>query len=410
MNWKSVLSDVGSGVRSKKEDLNITWPKIILSIGFLAAVIGALVSTETLATINKNIAKAEEEARPAEVAIVKIITPDCRYCFNVDLAVNDFKKQNVKVVEEKTLIYGSPEAEASIRQFSIQRIPTYIVSGEITKSNIESFVKSTGEVRGAAEDTSPSNAFVFTKVTPVYIDTESNQEMGKVTATILSDPSCTQCLDPKLTIEGFKKSGIKIVDEKEIVWNSSEGRKIIDQFKITKLPTFILSPEIDIYDNVRSNWANIGTIEQDKTYVARNLFFPYRDIEKGGILGLVDLVYLVDSSCGDCYKVDTVQKPILEQGYGVRFRSERTVDVLSEEGQRLTNRYKITKLPTILLSPDVAQYTNLQKIWNGVGTIEQDGWYVFREMQQLGGAVYKDLATNQTVGKTPAVSGTGGAQ
>jgi len=50
MNWKSVLSDVGSGVRSKKEDLNITWPKIILSIGFLAAVIGALVSTETLAT------------------------------------------------------------------------------------------------------------------------------------------------------------------------------------------------------------------------------------------------------------------------------------------------------------------------------------------------------------------------
>ena len=76
----------------------------------------------------------------------------------------------------------------------------------------------------------------------------------------------------------------------------------------------------------------------------------------------------------------------------------------------MTNRYKITKLPTILLSPDVAQYTNLQKIWNGVGTIEQDGWYVFREMQQLGGAVYKDLATNQTVGKTPAVSGTGGAQ
>ena len=410
MNWKSVISGVGSGVRSKKEDLNITWPKIILFIGLLAAVTGALVSTKTLESINKNIAKAEEEARPAEVAIVKIITPDCRDCFNVDLAVSDFKKQNIKVMEEKTLVYGSPEAEASIRQLSIKRIPTYIVSGEINKNNIESFVKNTGELRTSSEGASDSGTFVFTKVTPVFIDTESKQEMGKVTATILSDPSCAQCLDPKLTIESFKKSGIKIVEEKEIVWNSSAGRKIIDQFKITKLPTFILSSEIDLYDNVKSNWANIGTIEQDKTYVARNLFLPYRDLEKGRILGLVDLVYLIDSSCGDCYKVDVTQKPILEQGYGVRFRSEKTVDVLSEEGQGLTNRYKITKLPTILLSPDVDQYTNLQKIWKGVGTVEQDGWYVFREMQQLGGAVYKDLTTGQTVGKTPVVSGTGGGQ
>src|SRR3989344_7252515 len=402
MNWKSVLSGIGYRVESRKEDSNIPWTKIILIVAVLATVIGALAATKTLVTVNKNIAAAEEEARPANVSVIKIVTPDCQDCFSVDLAVDAFKRQNVKVEEEKTLVFGSPEADASVKQLSIKRIPTYIVSGEVNKSNLENFVKNNGEIT--------NDTFIFTKVTPVFIDTESKQEIGKVIATILTDPSCTQCVDPKLTLEGFKKSGIKIIDEREVVWNSVDGRKIIDQFKITKLPTFILSPEIDFYDNVKAGWANIGTIEQDKTYVARNLFFPYRDIEKGGILGLVDLVYLVDSSCGDCYKVDTVQKPILEQGYGVRFRSERTVDVLSEEGQRLTNRYKITKLPTILLSPDVAQYTNLQKIWNGVGTIEQDGWYVFREMQQLGGAVYKDLATNQTVGKTPAVSGTGGAQ
>ncbi|HCC42510.1 hypothetical protein A2473_02185 [candidate division WWE3 bacterium RIFOXYC2_FULL_42_13] len=402
MNWKSVVSGIGYRVESKKEDSNIPWTKIILVVSVLATVIGALAATKTLVTVNKNIAAAEEEARPANVSVIKIVTPDCQDCFSVDLAVDAFKRQNVKVEEEKTLVFGSPEADASVKQLSIKRIPTYIVSGEVNKSNLEGFVKNNGEIT--------NDTFVFTKVTPVFIDTESKQEIGKVIATILTDPSCTQCVDPKLTLEGFKKSGVKIIDEREVVWNSFDGRKIIDQFKITKLPTFILSPEIDFYDNVKAGWSNIGTIEQDRTYVARNLFFPYRDLEENRILGLVDLVYLIDSSCGDCYKVNVVQKPILEQGYGVRLRSERTVDVLSAEGQSLTNRYEITKLPTILMSPDVDVYTNLQNVWKSVGTIEQDGWYIFREMQQLGGAVYKDLTTGQTVGNIPPSSGPGESQ
>ena len=297
------------------------WPKIILIVTLSATVIGALVSTKTLATINKNIAAAKEAARPANVKIIKITTPNCQDCFNVDAAVNDFKKQNVKVEAEITLTFDSPEASASIKEFAIKRAPAYIVSGEVTKSNLEGFVKNNGEIK--------NNKFIFTKVTPVFVDTDSKQEIGKVVATILTDPSCTECINPKLTIDSFKKSGIKIVNQKEIVWNSSEGRRIINQYKITKLPTFILSSDIDFYDNVKSGWAKIGTVEQDKTYVARNLFLPYRDLEKNQILGLVDLIYLTDSSCSDCYKADAIQKPILKQGYGVGIRSEPTLNFFS---------------------------------------------------------------------------------
>lgn len=383
MNRKNVVSGIGS--------LNITWPKIILFITLLATVVGALVSTKTLVTVNKNIAAAKEAARPANVKIVKITAPNCRDCFNVETAVNDFKKQNVKIEEEKILNLDSPEASASIKQLTIKRVPTYIVSGEVTKNNLEGFVKNNGEIK--------DNNFVFTKVTPIFIDTENKQEMGKVIATIISDPLCSQCLDPELTIESFKKAGVKITDQKEVVWNSYEGQQVINQYKITKLPTFILSSDIDLYENVKSNWSNIGTVETDKTYVARNLFLPYRDLEKGQILGLVDLIYLTDSSCTDCYKAADVQKPILKQGYGVGIRSERTVDVSSVEGQNSTNKYKITKVPTIILSPDADLYPNLKNVWKSVGTVESDGWYVFREMKQLNEVVYKDLETNQIVGK-----------
>ena len=100
MNRKDVVSSIGSRVSSKKKKLNITWPKIILIVTLTATVIGALVSTKTLVAVNKNIAAAKEAARPANVKIVKISVPGCQDCFNIDAAVNDFKKQNVKVEDE----------------------------------------------------------------------------------------------------------------------------------------------------------------------------------------------------------------------------------------------------------------------------------------------------------------------
>ncbi len=411
MNKKDVLSSIGSEVVSKRKELNIPWPKIILTVTLIATVVGALVSTKTLTGINKNIAAAKEAARPANVKIVKITTPNCTDCFDVEIAVADFKKLNVKVEEEKTLAIDSPQASASIKQLAIKKVPTYLVTGEITKNNIGGFLKNNGEIRESVAGAIKNNTFVFTRVTPVFIDTGTGQEMGRVVATLITDPYCSKCTDPKTVIENFKKAGVKIKETRELTWNSYDAQNIISQYKITKAPTFIFSPEFNLYDSGKSTWQNFGTVESDKTYVARNLPLPYRDLTKGQIVGFVDIVYLTDSSCTECYKVSDTQKPILAQGYGVALSSERTVDVLSGEGQDLISKYKITKVPTVLLSPEADQYPNLKNAWKSVGTVESDGWYLFREMQQLRGVIYKDLTTNQIVGRaSPASAPTGAKQ
>ena len=369
----------------KDRELNVAWPKLILAITLLATVIGALVSTKTLVAINKNITAAKEAARPANVKIIKLTTPNCQDCFDVNTAVNNFKKQNVKVEEEKTLTFDSLEASAFIKQFAIKKVPTYFVTGEVTKNSLENFVKESGEVR--------DNTFIFTKLSPVFMDTETKQEMGRVIATLITDPFCSKCADVKSLVDYFKKTGVKVKEIREFTWNSYDGQGVINQYKITKVPAFIFSPEFDLYDNAKSTWQNFGTVENDKTYIARNLPLPYRDLDKGQIVGLVDLIYLTDSNCTDCYKVSETQKPILTQGYGVALNSERTVDVSSVEGQGLITKYKIISVPTVLMSPEADQYTNLKGVWKNVGTIESDGWYVFREMQQLRGVVYKDLTS-----------------
>lgn len=371
--------------------INMPWPKIFLLITLIATIGGAIFATKTLAGIDKNIAAAKEAARPANIKLTKITTPNCNDCFNLEEAVSAFKKQNVSIGEEKTLQFDSSEAQILIKQLGIKKLPTYIATGEVGKNNLEGFVKVSGEVR--------SETFVFTKVTPIFIDPDTKKEMGKVTATILTDNSCTQCTDPKLTVEQYKKVNVKITDQKEVAWNSAEGQQLINKYKITKVPTFILSSEIDLYEGVRSSWSKIGTVEQDKTYIARNLFLPYRDLEKGQILGLVDLVYLTDSTCSDCYKPSELHKNILTRGYGIKLASERTVEVYSGEGQGLISKYKITKVPTILLSSEADQYDSLKNAWKSVGNVETDGRYVFTNMEQMGNIVYKDLTSNKIVGR-----------
>lgn len=380
-------ADVPAPVSTR--EVNLQWPKIFLGVALAATVAGALFATKTLSGIEKNITASKEVQRPANVKITKITATSCSDCFNLEDAVGAFKKQNVSIGEEKTVTLDSSHGQELVKKLAIKRVPTYIVTGEVAKKNIEGFIKSNGEVK--------NDTFVFTKVTPIFIDPQTKKEMGKVTAIILTDPSCTQCVDPKLTIEAYKKAGIKVTDEKEVIWNSAEGQMLISQYKITKLPTFLLSSDIDLYDDVKTNWNHIGTVEQDKTYVARNLNLPYRDVDKGQIVGLVDLIYLSDATCTDCYKPQEVQKPILTRGFRVGFASERTVDSASSEGQGLISQYKITKVPTILLSPNADQYANLKNVWQSVGTVESDGWYVFREMARLGNITYKDLTSNQVI-------------
>ncbi len=382
--------------------VDIPWGKVFLWVALIATIGGALFATKTLSTINKNISVAKEAARPANIKITIITAPDCVDCFPVQSAVENFKKQNVSVDEETSISFDSDQAKSLMKDLGILRAPTYIVTGEVGKKNLEEFIKNNGEVK--------NNTFVFTKVPPVFLDPETKKEFGKVTATILTDASCPQCFNPKQVTDSYKKAGIKIADIKETPFNSAEGQGIISQYQIAKIPTVLFSRDIDYYDNAKNSWPQIGTIEQDKTYVVRNVPLPYRDLAKDLVVGLVDIVYLTDSTCGGCYDVVKTHRPIITQGLGVGLRSERIVDINSAAGESFVSKYKITKVPTILLSPEMDQYANVKSVWKSVGTVESDGWYAFRELQVLGGMVYKDLATNKIIQPAQSPSANGAEQ
>lgn len=218
----------------------------------------------------------------------------------------------------------------------------------------------------------------------------ANLEVTKILA-----QSCTDCFNVAQVENAIRQLNVK-TSEKTLDFASDEAKQLIAKYSIKKIPTMLITGEVEKAGI--SFWSQIGTSESDGTLVMR-FGAPYVDPSTGTEVGKAELVNIVDKTCDSCYNI-SIQENILKSGFGFAFSGIKTYDVNSSEGAKLVSLYNITKVPTILISPDAKYYEGLQQIWKSVGSIEKDGWYVFRNMQGLQGITYKDLSLNKTVNMT----------
>ena len=146
------------------------------------------------------------------------------------------------------------------------------------------------------------------------------------------------------------------------------------------------------YDDITENWQQVGTVENDGSYVLRAISPPYFDLNKNEVVGLVDVTYLSDKSCLDCYDVEIHRQILTDpRGIGVNINSEKKVDILDAGGKELVEKYSITKVPTVILSSDFSAYPFANDLGDFF-TLEDDGSYVFRNLEAIGNnIVYNDL-------------------
>ena len=138
---------------------------------------------------------------------------------------------------------------------------------------------------------------------------------------------------------------------------------------------------------------NFGTRESDGTLVFRSPYPPYFDLDSKKIIGGVSVTELVDATCTDCYNV-SMHQGLLKTKFAMRLTEISTFDVSSEDGKALISKYKITKVPTIVISNDALAYPNFDQIWEQVGSIESDGSLVFRAVEQITSGSYTDLSVS----------------
>lgn len=215
---------------------------------------------------------------------------------------------------------------------------------------------------------------------------------ANLTLTIINEPDCPDCFNVATLIEQLKKENAKIIEEKTVARFSAEGQQLIEKWKITKLPTIIISGEIEKNDKIKSNLQRLGEIK-DNEFILRQIGGPYVVAETGEVKGRVILTMLTDISCAECYDVARHQAIISQ--FGVYPQSE-IFNKDSVEGKKLIKKYAIRYLPTIIMTGDLAVYPQLKEVWKQVGVIAKDGAYVFKEGVKTMG-IYKDLATNKII-------------
>ena len=211
----------------------------------------------------------------------------------------------------------------------------------------------------------------------------------------LKDSECGKCNDLTPLINQIKGAGVKIYEEKIIEPNSNEGKELIKKYNIGFAPTIILSKEASAYDIIQQAWLQIGSKEIDGNYVLRLVNPPFINLTTNMLRGLVNIVYLTDKSCLECYDVNK-HKEILtnQQSFAINLEKEETFDISDVRGKELIAKYNITQVPTVILSEEINVYPSSQ-VLKQFFSVEKDGSYVFRTTQSVG--TYKDLTTNQVV-------------
>ncbi len=298
-------------------------------------------------------------------------------------------------ITKKVLTGNSSEAQSLISKYKITKLPVMLVSPSAANS---SEFESAWTGRLGTKET--DGMYVYRNVYPPYYDSSLGKSVGYVDAYHIVPTSCTNCSNTTEFTKFLVSDQVMMVlnSETMLSQNSSKAQEFILKYNITKLPTLLLNPDATYYPIINASWNTSGTFEKDGWLVYRNILPPYLDLATNKTFGLINVVELVDGSCTSCYNVTSYRKTLGTNFY-LQFANVTSYDINSTTGKSLVAKYNITSVPTFLFSEETKYYANLGSLWTQSGnTIESDGWFVFRTLDNLG-STYKNLTTgNITVG------------
>ncbi len=359
--------------------LNVRAVNLYLMIGLLLILI---FSAYTVLQVQKQFkeVKPPEPPKLAKLMITIITPPQCDDCFDSSLFVAAVKQVPLTNVTSQNVVFDSIEGQKLIAKHQFKRLPAAVVTGEIENVTIQGFTKADG-------------AYIFTETPPPYYDISKAGVIGRVSVTFITDAGCPKCFDISQFADQLEQLGVSMSSKKTLDFADHDAKALIEKYKITTVPTMLLSQDALAYDMLKQAWPQVGSQESDGMLVLRNATPPYKDLTTKQVRGFVTITYLTDPSCTVCYNV-SLHKLVLQQSFGMQFKDERTVEISSPAGQRLIEKYKITAVPTLLLDKEAEAYPSLIQTWAQVGSHEPDGTFVFKRVELLQGVTYKDLSTN----------------
>jgi len=383
----------------------------LISLGILFTLY-AVVSTNVLSGLFQNagstptpVPSASVSADQPKIGIVLIKPPSCRPCVDLKSFADSMKNAgDVQILSQETIAFEN--ASDLIAKYGIKKLPTVIITGDTSKiPGLLGQWTQIGEVKS-------DGALVLTKIPPVYYDLDQKKFIGLLKIVRLVNSTCFGCTKASVLQGDLEASaGLKFSEESEVEINTTQGKTLISQYDLTKIPALIISGEVSAYPVLTEGWPKVGTTESDGSLVWRLVTPPYQELPSNRLRGLATLIGIRNETCKSCYDI-TVHERIFG-AYGVLFGNTTYLNYTRPWAKELVQKYNITFLPTVLVDRELEEYypfvlgpPSLEQIWNQVGSTEPDGWHVFRNMSVLGGNLTFQNLTSGKIETTPLENAT----
>jgi len=212
----------------------------------------------------------------------------------------------------------------------------------------------------------------------------------------LTSSNCESCFDVEDAVEGLKNQNVNIASKETIASDSTQGKELISRYNIQKLPTIIVSGEINKSEQLANYFESKGEILEGK-FIYTSLIPPYLEVSSNRIRGKVKIKHLVDSSCEKCTDLSSISEVLKEQG--VFIDDETSIEYNSDEGQQLISQAGVKKVPAVLVSDEVGYYTEVKDALEQSETTKRGGFYaVYSSLPP-----YRDLSQNKVIGLVDVV-------
>ena len=221
---------------------------------------------------------------------------------------------------------------------------------------------------------------------------------SEITITLITDSTKQNLLELAPLISQLGQiPEIKIASQEKLEVGSAEAKELIEKYTIEKIPSVLLQGEAKESAALTQNWPQLGTIEADGTMVLRNIPPIYLETATGKIRGQTRVAFISVPDKNGVFDAEEVFTQILQNAFGVNPVEEETISYASPKGKALLSKYKLEKIPTVILSGDLNAYSGFPQAWLQGGTVEADGNYVFRNLEAIQGIKYFDMNTNEVI-------------
>ncbi len=210
-------------------------------------------------------ALTQPATEPAEITVVLITDATEKNLVSLSSLVQQLKQMpELKIIAEKNLEKNSGESKQLIEKYKIERIPAVLLQGETTKAAV---LAQNWPRLGTIES---DGTMVLRNVPPVYLEVGTGKLRGETKAVFVSVPDKNGVFDASLFRQVLENAfGLTPIEQETISYNSPKGKELLEKYGLEKLPTFIISGDLEAYPSFPDNWKQVGSIEPDDSFVFR---------------------------------------------------------------------------------------------------------------------------------------------